>query len=103
MHWLIPLSAMIFAELVANFIAKRWSLEGGAVLFLLAIVGFIVVNVFWLISLRYGVGLARGAAYFGIVSAMLATILGVLHFKETLTITQWVGLAMGFLAIGFLA
>jgi len=99
MQWLLPLGLLIFFELIADILAKNWSLRGGWTLALGALTAFLVANTFWLFALKNGSGLAKGAMIFSIVSAVLAICLGVLFYKETLGRVQLVGLSLGLFAL----
>jgi drug/metabolite transporter (DMT)-like permease len=95
MKWLIPLGILIVFELLADVLAKNWSLRGGALLATGALVAYLLGNTFWLFALKNGSGLAKGAVIFSIVSAVLAIALGVLFYKESLTKLQYVGVFLG--------
>lgn len=93
--WVIPISFLIFFELLADFIAKEYSLKGGWVLWVIAILGYIVANAFWLYSIRHGSGLGRGATIFSVGSAVIAVCMGVFIFKEQVSLLQVCGLLLG--------
>lgn len=97
--WQALIIGMIIAEVVADIIAKKWSLQGGRMLAAAALLGFIIVNVIWLGVLKNGSGLARGAVIFGVGSAVLATIVGTCFFDETFSRWQFIGTGLGFVSI----
>ncbi len=102
MHWIIPLSLLIVFELVADILAKQWSVKQGFLLAAGALAAYLIANSFWLFALRNGSGLARGAIMFSVASGVVATLLGVLLFKEHLTRTQFVGIVLGLVSVFFL-
>ncbi len=99
MKWLIPLGILIVFELIADILAKNWSMKGGWLLAAGALVAYLLGNTFWLFALKNGSGLAKGAVIFSIVSAVLAIGLGVFFYKEDLTKIQYAGVALGLLSL----
>lgn len=99
MRWIIPLSILIFFELVADVLAKEWSLHGSAVRWLGAISAFVVANAFWLFALRNGSGLGRGAIIFSVASAILAILIGLVFYKEPLSRVQLAGAVVGIISL----
>jgi drug/metabolite transporter (DMT)-like permease len=102
MKWLIPLGILIVFELIADVFAKNWSLKGGSLLAMGALLGYLLGNTFWLFALKNGSGLAKGSVIFSVVSALLAIGLGVFFYKEDLTKLQYVGIALGFVSLVFI-
>lgn len=99
MKWLIPLSILIAFELVADVLAKSWSIRSGWVLATGALLAYTLGNTFWLFALRNGSGLAKGSVIFSIVSAVIAIGLGVLFYKEDISKVQLIGVALGLLSL----
>ena len=97
--WVLPISFLIFFELVADFLAKEYSLKGGWIFWSLAILGYIIANSFWLYAIRHGSGLARGAIIFSVGYAVVAVALGVLFFKEHLNTNQTIGSLLGIVSL----
>jgi len=99
MVWIIPLILLILLELAADIFSKEWSLHNTAPKFIAALSAYLVANIFWLFALKYGSGLARGAVIFSVVSAVLALIIGIGFYKESITHIQLTGLLLGIVAI----
>jgi drug/metabolite transporter (DMT)-like permease len=99
MKWLIPLGILIVFELIADILAKNWSIKGGWILAGGALTAYLLGNTFWLFALKNGSGLAKGAVIFSIVSAVLAIGLGVFFYKEGLTKLQYIGVVLGLLSL----
>jgi len=97
--WIIPLTLLILFELVADIFAKEWSLHGNWIRWTGAILGYIIANIFWLFALKGGSGLAKGAAIFSIASAIIAVLLGVILYKESLTTIQLIGIGIGIISL----
>jgi multidrug transporter EmrE-like cation transporter len=68
-----------------------------------SIAGFIAANTAWLISLRTGAELSRGAVLFSVLSGIGAVVIGLFVYHEKVSPYQIIGLALGIAAIAFLA
>ncbi len=99
MNWVIPLLFLILFEGMADILAKEWSLYGKPVRWIGAIGAYIVANVFWLYALREGSGLTRGALIFSVGSAVLAIVIGLVLYQETLSRIEAVGVMLGIIAL----
>ena len=63
--WIIPLAILIFFEGLADIFAKEWSLgERSFTYAILSLLCYLLANSSWLIALKFGSGLARGAIIF---------------------------------------
>src|SRR3989344_5404431 len=103
MIWIIPLAILIFFEAIADIFAKEWSLGNKSFFYaILALVAYLLANSSWLIALKYGSGLTRGAIIFSVASAILASIIGIVFYKEELSQIQLIGVFLGILSIVFI-
>lgn len=103
MAWLLPLIGLIAFELVADIFAKEYSLRRTLAFAAISLLCYVICNAFWLLSLRNGAGLARGAVLFSVASAILACVIGAGFYEETITTYQWIGIGIGLVAIGLLS
>jgi multidrug transporter EmrE-like cation transporter len=101
--WLYFLLLLVAFELLADILAKQFSLNGRILFAVLALLGFLVANTAWLISLRTGAELSKGAVLFSVLSGIGAVMIGVLVYHEKTTPWQIIGLALGIAAIAFLS
>ncbi len=95
MNWILPLSLLIIFEIIADIFAKEWSLHGNIIRWMGAISSYVVANTFWLIALKNGSGLGRGAVLFSVASAILAAVIGFLFYKEQINKIQLLGVIFG--------
>lgn len=102
MNWIIPLLFLIVFELIADVFAKEYSLRDSYYLWGGAIVSYIIANAFWLNAIKNGSGLGKGAIIFSVVSAIMATIIGVLVYKEIVTKIQFLGMMLGIISLIFI-
>lgn len=99
MNWIIPLSILILFEIVADIFAKEWSLHGHYIRWSGAILAYVLANTFWLFALKNGSGLARGAIIFSVASAILATMIGIVLYKEELSRMHIAGIIVGIVSL----
>jgi len=100
MIWIIPLAILIFFEAIADIFAKEWSLGNRSFVYaILSLVAYLLANSSWLIALKYGSGLARGAIIFSVASAVLASVIGLVVYKEHLSPIQMAGVLLGIFSI----
>jgi multidrug transporter EmrE-like cation transporter len=101
--WLYFLLLLVAFELLADILAKQFSLNGKYIFAILALLGFLAANTAWLISLRAGAELGKGAVLFSVLSGIGAVLIGVLVYHEKTTPWQIIGLILGIAAIACLS
>jgi len=101
--WLYFLLLLVAFELLADILAKQFSLNGKILFAVLALLGFLAANIAWLISLRAGAELGKGAVLFSVLSGIGAVMIGILVYHEKTTPWQLIGLGLGIAAIAFLS
>lgn len=100
MKWIIPLFILIFFEFVADIFSKEWSLQQNKIwLAVGGLAAYMLANTFWLFALKNGSGLTRGAIIFSVSSAVIATLLGVFFYHETITKIQFIGVLLGLISL----
>lgn len=102
MQWVIPLLLLILFEGLADILAKEWSLYGKPIRWVGAIGAYVLANTFWLYALRSGSGLTRGAIIFSVGSAILAVVIGLVLYKESITKTEVLGIILGIIALALI-
>ncbi len=100
--WVLFIILLILFEACADILAKEWSLNSNWVRFVAAIGAYVVANIFWLIALKYGVGLTKGAIIFSVGSALFAIIIGLILYKEPVTRLEIIGIVLGVFSLVFL-
>ena len=99
-QWIIPLLILIIFEAIADIFAKEWSLGNRSIVYaFFSLLAYLLANSSWLIALKYGSGLARGAIIFSVASAVLASIIGLFFYKENLSTIQLIGVCICILYI----
>lgn len=97
--WLVPLLLLVVFEACADIVAKYFTLTNKMYVAIGALLLYVIGNIFWLISLKHGAELATGAVIFSITSEVLAILIGVLIYHETISITQGVGIILGLVSL----
>ena len=101
--WLYFLLLLVAFELIADILAKQFALSGKYLFAALSIMGFVAANVAWLVSLRTGAQLGKGAVLFSVLSAIGAVVVAIVLYHEKITLYQGIGLLLGVAALVFLS
>lgn len=97
--WVWPLIILVIFEVTADIFAKEWSLKDKPIFWIGAFVCYFLASVFWLTTIKSGSGLARGVTIFSVASTILAILIGVLLYKESVTSIELAGMIVGVIAI----
>jgi multidrug transporter EmrE-like cation transporter len=97
--WQIFLLLMAIFNIAGDVLSKQWSVHPRFSLLAASVVAYLLTNAAWLLSLKYGVGLARGISILAIVTAITAILIGVLVYKEETSPTQAAGIILGIFAL----
>lgn len=100
--WIIFLALVVIFELAADVFSKEWSLNSRYCYLAGAIIFYLVSNLAWLLSLKYGSGLARGVTIFSVAGAIIAIAIGVLFYKEQATRLQAAGMVLGLASLALI-
>lgn len=100
--WIFPIALLIAFEALADIFAKEYSLRNSIVFWACAIAAYIIANAFWLYAIKAGSGLARGATIFSVVSAIIAVVIGLLFYKESIPTVQLIGIVIGLVALALI-
>ncbi len=90
---------LIILEACADYFAGGFGATGKFTLAALAIGFYILGNVSWLIAIQNGSGLTKGAAIFSVASALLAILIGMIFYKESISFTQGIGIFLGIVSL----
>jgi multidrug transporter EmrE-like cation transporter len=101
--WLTFILILVLFEVIADVLAKQFALNGKLVFAVLSILGYVAANIAWLISLRSGGELSKGAVIFAALSGIAAVVIGLFVYKEKASPYQLIGMILGIGAIVFLA
>ncbi len=99
MSWLPFITLLITFELIADVFSKKWALSGHYFFWILALGGYIVANIFWLKAIRLGSGLGKGAVIFSVASAVIAVVIGIVFYKESVNKLELAGIMLGVVSL----
>jgi drug/metabolite transporter (DMT)-like permease len=85
-------------DILGDFMAKKWGMENKAIFLYLLIFFYSVSGVLWGLSLRYG-ELSKGTMIINLLNVFIMIIIGVVVFKEDLTLPNKIGIALGLVSI----
>ncbi len=93
----IAISAIFFA--VGEFISKKFAISPGWTLFLTFIIVDIISASAWIPAIVQKNQLSITGVVWSIVSLIATVLIGILVFNEKFTLTQSIGLAIGFVSV----
>lgn len=99
--WLIPFIVLISLDAFGDIFAKEFSLKNILFLGIISVVCYMLSNVFWLWSMKTGIGLARGSILYSVVSGILGSFIGIALYHEPLSKYQMIAIFFGVLSIVF--
>ena len=85
-------------EVVGDIFFKKWSIGSKNILLYIGLLAYCVGTVFWAISLRYEF-LSKAISTFTILNLIIIILIGVLFFKENLSLANKIGIALGILSV----
>jgi len=91
-------SAAVILEIFGDTILKKWALENKNIFLLVGFSVYIIGSIFWVISLKYET-LSRAISIFTVLNMLVIVLVGILFFKENLSLLNKLGIALGIASI----
>jgi drug/metabolite transporter (DMT)-like permease len=85
-------------EVVGDFSFKKWAIESRWPILVIGLAIYFIGTIFWAYSLKFEF-LSRGIVIFTLLNLFLSVLVGVLYFKEELTLTQEIGIILAIISI----
>jgi len=85
-------------EVVGDVLFKKWSLGDKNIVLILGFIIYFIGTVFWALSLKYE-GLAKAISVLTILNLIIIVAVGVLYFKEDLTLINKIGIGLGIISV----
>lgn len=85
-------------EVLADILFKKWSIENKNLLLFIGLLLYIAGTIIWAFSLRYGF-LSKAISVFAVLNLILVVGVGVIYFKEDLTLLNKIGIGLGILSV----
>ena len=93
---LVIIAAILEAS--GDVILKKWALDGKRVFFLCGLITYFAATVIWAFSLKHEF-LSKAISIITIVNLILVVLVGVLYFKEDLSIMNKIGIITGIISV----
>lgn len=102
MSWIIYFVFLVLFETIADVFAKQWEQRKNISLAVAAQAAYLVGNLFWLVALSKGVGLAKGGVLFSVTVAITAIGVGA-FFGEKISGLEAFGMMLAVIGIACLS
>jgi multidrug transporter EmrE-like cation transporter len=96
--FLALIAIAVALEVFGDFLFKKWSLGNESTLLYIGLTTYFVGSIFWAFSLRYEY-LSKAISAFTILNLLIVALVGVMYFKEDLSLINKVGMAIGVLSV----
>ncbi len=88
----------VLLEIFADVFFKKWAIESKNVLLFIGLGLYFVGTIFWAVSLRYDF-LSKAISIFTLLNLIAVALVGVLYFKEDLSIFNKIGIVLGIVSV----
>ena len=85
-------------EVIGDVYFKRWALENKTALLIIGLTVYFAGAAFWAFSLKHEL-LSKAVSIFTILNLVVVVLVGVLVFKEDLSLVNKIGIALGIVSI----
>jgi len=85
-------------EVVGDIFFKKWAIDNKNILIYAGLLIYFIGTIFWAISLKYQ-QLSKAVSVFTVLNLIIIVLVGVLYFKEDLSLINKVGIGLGILSV----
>lgn len=85
-------------EVAADVLFKKWSLGSKSCWLIIGLAVYMIGTTFWAYSLKYG-HLSKAISIFAVLNLIILVLIGVLVFKEDLSLINKIGIVLGIIGI----
>lgn len=85
-------------EVVGDVLFKKWTIDNKNLLLYSGFLIYAISTIFWAISLKYDF-LSKAISIFTILNLIVVVLVGVLYFKEDLSLLNKIGIGLGALSV----
>ena len=85
-------------EATGDIILKKWAISGKQTIFVLGIAVYFIATLLWALSLKYEF-LSNAISIITVLNLVIVVLVGVLYFKEDLSIVNKIGIAFGIISV----
>lgn len=87
-----------FFEALGDVVLKKWALDSNAWILVIGLLVYFAATVLWAYSLRFEY-LSKAIAIVTILNLIFVIMIGVIYFKEDISLVNAVGIALGVFSI----
>lgn len=88
----------VVLEIASDILFKKWAMENKNIIFIIGLLIYTVGTIFWAISLKYEY-LSKAISIFTLINLIVIVLVGVLYFKEDLSLINKIGIGLGILSV----
>lgn len=88
----------VLLEVAGDVLFKKWALGNRNTLLILGLLIYFIGTVFWAVSLKYEF-LSKAISVFTILNLILVVLVGVIIFKEDVTLINKIGILLGIISV----
>ena len=96
--FLVLLFLAVALEVFADVLFKKWAIENKNMLLIFGLAIYFLGTIFWAYSLKYEF-LSKAISVFTVLNLILVVAVGVIVFKEELSIINKIGVLLGILSV----
>lgn len=93
---LIALAVVL--EVIGDIFFKKWAIDSRSILLYAGLLIYFVGTIFWAVSLKYEY-LSKAISVFTVLNLIIIVLVGVLYFKEDLSLINKIGIGLGILSV----
>jgi len=98
--FILVILAIIF-EVAGDILLKKWAIDGKNIIFIMGFFVYFLAILFWAYSLKYEL-LSKAISVVTIINLIAVVLIGVLYFKEDLSLINKIGIALGAVSIALI-
>ena len=99
--FLILIALAVGLEVFADIFFKKWSMGSKNIILYLGLLFYFIGTIFWAISLKYEY-LSRAVSIFTIINLIAVALVGLVYFKEDLSLINKSGILLGIISIALI-
>lgn len=88
-------------EVIGDVLFKKWAVDGKSILLYAGLLIYFIGTIFWAVSLKYEY-LSKAISVFTVLNLIIIVLVGVLYFKEDLSLINKIGIGLGILSVIFI-
>lgn len=88
-------------EIVADVLFRKWAIENKTMVLAVGLILYFIGTLFWAFSLKHET-LSKSIVVFTLLNLIVGVVVGLLYFKEELTILQKAGIGLGIVSVALI-